>query len=120
MVRTVDYAQTALDFLSQSGKEFLVGDTRQGSEKLWGAATQAVIHAARQHGLEYGSHRALKNTVAWLADEYDDPRAVLEFVAAEKFHANFYHGFMEDWEIETDSRVVRDFVERVLRYGATG
>ena len=42
-----------------------------------------------------------------------------DFGLAEKFHANFYHGFMEDWEIEPDSRLVRAFVERVLRYGAT-
>ena len=119
MVRTVDYAQTALDFLSQSREEFLAGDVRQGSEKLWGAATQAVIHAARRHDLEYGSHRALKNAVRWLAEEYDAPQSMSDFAVAEKFHANFYHGFMEDWEIEPDSRLVRAFVERVLRYGGT-
>ena len=33
----------AVAFLAQSDREFDAGDRRQGSEKLYGAATQAVI-----------------------------------------------------------------------------
>jgi hypothetical protein len=36
------------------------------------------------------------------------------FVAAEKFHANFYHDFMEDDELDLARPPVRDFVERML------
>ena len=36
-----------------------------------------------------------------------------EFVAAEHFHANFYHKFMQDYEIDADRLIVRRFVERV-------
>ena len=38
-------------------------------------------------------------------------------MAAEKFHANFYHSFMEhDADFELSKLVVRQFVERVLEF----
>ena len=66
---TQEHSQTARDFLAASDQEFAVGDTLQGSEKLWGA---------------------------------------------EKFHTNFYHDFMQDFEIDGDRARVRDFVVRLL------
>lgn len=47
-------------------------------------------------------------------DERGDSRFRSEFGIAEKFHANFYHLFMEDYELDRDPAVVRDFVNRVL------
>ena len=41
-----DHRQTARDFLTASDREFLDGDHLQASEKLWGAATHAVMAAA--------------------------------------------------------------------------
>ena len=38
--------EQAVAFLAQSDSEFDAGDRRQGSEKLYGAATQVVIAAA--------------------------------------------------------------------------
>ena len=37
-----------------------------------------------------------------------------EFAVAEKFHANFYHGFMEPEDWTHDSPIVKDFAERML------
>ena len=37
-------------------------------------------------------------------------------MAAQQFHANFYHGFMEDDDIERGRPLVRRFVNRVLEY----
>ena len=37
-----------------------------------------------------------------------------DFAVAEKFHRNFYHDFMEDFELESDRPKVRAFVGRVL------
>lgn len=37
-----------------------------------------------------------------------------EFGVAEKFHANFYHDFMEEDELDLARPPVRDFVERML------
>ena len=86
-------------FLAQSDEEFASGDTRQGAEKLYGAASQVVIAAAKQRGWQHRSHRANKNTVTRLSDEYGDPFIAAGFITAEKFHVHFFHENMEDYEI---------------------
>ena len=104
----------AIDFLAQADREFDAGDRRQGSEKLYGAATQAVIAAAKQRGWQYRSHRATKNAVVQLESEYQDPLLVAGFLAAEKFHKNFFHDAMEDYEIVADRPIVHRFVDRLV------
>ena len=109
-----DHVQTAKDFLDEAEREFVAGDELQGSEKLWGAASHAVMAAAIRRGWKSGSHRALKEAVSKLAVEYDDLSLRDRFGVAEKFHINFYHGAMEPFEINADRPVVREFVERLL------
>ena len=104
----------AVAFLAQSDREFDAGDRRQGSEKLYGAATQAVIAAAQQRGWQYRSHRATKNAVIRLESEYQDPLLIAGFLAAEKFHKNFFHDEMEDYEIVADRPIVHRFVNRLV------
>ena len=104
----------AIDFLAQADREFDTGDRRQGSEKLYGAATQVVIAAAKQRGWQYRSHRATKNATIRLAEVYDDPFLSAGFVAAEKFHKNFFHDEMEDYEIVADRPIVHRFVNRLV------
>ena len=106
----------AREFLSGADIEFAKPDTRQGSEKLWGAATQAVIVMAENRGWECDSHRALKNAAERLGVEFGDQSIGYGFSAAEKFHWNSYHNFMEDFELESDRPVVHEFVERMLAY----
>ena len=109
-----DRAATALEFLAKSDAEFADGDRQQASEKLWGAATQALMAVAQQQGWPHGSHRALKTAARRLADEQDDRLIETGFSVAEKFHANFYHDFMEDYQLDADRPEVHDFVRRVL------
>ncbi|MCY4558209.1 MAG: hypothetical protein OXF79_17915 [Chloroflexi bacterium] len=106
--------EQAVAFLAQSDREFDAGDRRQGSEKLYGAATQAVIAAAQQRGWQYRSHRATKNAVIQLESEYQDPLLIAGFLAAEKFHKNFFHDEMEDYEIVADRPIVHRFVNRLV------
>ena len=109
-----DHVQTALDFLGASDREFDAGDTMQASEKLWGAASHAVIAVAEDRNWDHGSRRALKNAVIRLSVEQDDPLIEARFVAAEKFHINLYYNTMEDFEIELDRPHVHKFVHRVI------
>lgn len=111
---SAEHIETAKQFLADSDREFLDGDELQASEKLWGAASHAVMAIAEQRGLSYGSHREMKILAQALADEYDDPFLHAGFSTAEKFHANFYHGFMEDFQIQGDRPVVHEFTARVL------
>ena len=100
-------------FLAQSDEEFASGDTRQGAEKLYGAASQVVIAASKQRGWDHRSHRANKNTITRLSDEYGDLFIVAGFGLAEKFHVHFFHGNLEDYEIDTDRPIVHRYVERM-------
>ncbi len=111
---THEHVQTARDFLEASDREFAAGDHLQGSEKLWGAAAHAVMAAMQQRGWSGTTHRALKFSAEQLAREYDD-RSIREgFIAAEEFHRNFYNDSMEDYQMDLDRPVVRDFVARIL------
>ena len=109
-----DHAQTALDFLSASDREFDDGDILQASEKLWGAATHALIAVAQQRGWHHGSHRALRDAAERLSDDHNDSLIEYGFAIAEKFHRNFYNNIMEDIELYGDRPKVHDLVHRVL------
>ena len=111
-----NHSQTALDFLTASDEEFAAGDHLQASEKLWGAASHAVMAVADQRCWECRSHRAMKNAVVRIGEEVDDIFFAASFGLAEKFHKNFYHDEMEDFEIEADRPAVHAFVHRMLTY----
>lgn len=112
---TQEHAQTAQEFLDVADEEFADGDMLQGSEKMWGAAAHAVMAVAQQRDWPFGSHGALRIAVRRLSGELDDPFLIAGFVAAEKFHANFYHDFMEhDADFELSKDVIRQFVGRML------
>ncbi len=113
-MQTEQHAQAARDFLEAADREFASGDHLQASEKLWGAASHAVMAVAQQRDLPFGSHRALKEAVQHLAEDAGDRGLFAEFIAAEKFHANFYHDFMEDYQLDADRPVIRAFVNRML------
>ena len=92
---TEEHRLTTQAFLEQADAEFAAGDNLQGSEKMWGAAAHAVMALAQQRGWQFGSHRALKIAADRLAEEYGDPAISDGFLAAQQFHANACHDFME-------------------------
>jgi uncharacterized protein (UPF0332 family) len=109
-----EHIQTAQDFLAASEREFAAGDLLQGSEKLWGAAAHAAIALAQQRGWPHRSHRSQKNAIERFSEENDDPLLASDFGVAEKFHRNFYHDDMEDFELAAERPKVRRFVMRAL------
>ena len=109
-----DYTAQALKFLAQSDAEFAAGDDRQGAEKLYGAATQAVIAASMQRGWGYRSHRANKNAALRLATEYNDESITAGFAVAEKLHVHFHHGELDDHELALDRPAVHSYVRRLV------
>ena len=109
-----EHIRTAREFLLASDREFKSGDHLQASEKLWGAASHAVLAVSQANGWPAGRHYALKQAAERLAVEHDDPLIGYGFEVAEKLHGNFYHDFMEEFELESARPRVRAFVERVL------
>ena len=113
-MQSTDRLRTAREFLTAADRESAAGDHLQASEKLWGAASHALIAVAQQRNWPHGSHRALKYAARLLVDESGDGMLHAGFAVAEKFHANFYHDFMEDFELDADRPTVSNFVERLL------
>ena len=109
-----EYAECARRVLVDSDREFEAGDRQQASEKLYGAANEALTAISVHRGWKYRTHRDMKNASQRLAEEYDDPLLIGGFTTAEKFHKNFFHDEMEDYEIEVDRPYVHRFVRRVL------
>ena len=107
-------SQSALAFLDDSEREFADGDVRQASEKIWGAATDAITAVALERGWNHTSHRDMKNAVQRLAVEPGNHYLNSQFIAVEKFHINFFHPALEDYEIESDKPIARAFVHRTL------
>ena len=114
MMNGPEYAQQARDFLAASDREFAAGDRQQASEKLYGAANGVLTALALQRGWKYRTHRDMKNATQRLAEEYGDPFWIGGFSIAEKFHKNFFHDEMEDYEIVVDRPAVHQYVARVL------
>jgi hypothetical protein len=113
-MNAAEHSQTARDFLAASDREFAAGDHLQGSEKLYGAATQAIIAICQQRGWRYKSHRAMQQAVTALEREYDDPFIATGFASSNRFHENFFHDYLEDYEIEANRPSVHQFVGRLL------
>lgn len=109
-----EHAQTAREFPVGSDQEFAAGDHLQGSEKLYGAATQAIIAICKQRGSRYKSHRAMQQAVADLAREYSDPTLLNGYLAGNKFRGIFFHDIMEDYEVEASRPGAHHFVAQVL------
>ena len=56
----------------------------------------------------------MKNAAQRLADEHNDLFLVAGFNTAEKFHKNFFHDEMEEYEIAADRPTVHEYGNRVL------
>ena len=108
------YAECARKFLADSDREFAAGERQQASEKLYGAASEALTAIAIQRGWKHRTHRDMKNAAQRLADEHNDLFLVAGFNTAEKFHKNFFHDEMEEYEIAADRPTVHEYVNRVL------
>ena len=110
----LDHAEQARKFLVQSEEEFADDDVLQGSEKLWGAACQAVMAVAKSRGWDYGKSKHRSVVIDRLVEERGDSSLASGYSVAQKFHANFYNNFMEDDDIARDRPIVHQLVQHLL------
>jgi len=108
-----EHVETARQFLNDADREFEAGDMLQASEKLWGAASHVVIAEMQRREMKTSGHRAMILAVRQIAEDHGDMELRPGFAAARALHANFYHGFMEDYEYAENRELVRRFVERI-------
>ena len=107
----------AMEFMTQAEFEFAVGDTRQGAEKLYGAAVQAIIAASRQRGWNYQSHRANKNAAGPPRHRIRRPVPGSRVRnRRETSHPFPSRATWRDYQLAEDRLTVRLYVERLLRF----
>lgn len=107
-----EHARSAEDALQSAETHFASGDSAAGSDGLWQAAVHAVTAVAWERGWPSDGHQALKTAADRLAAE--DSTVVAGFFAAQQFHANAKHDFMEPDDITRGLPLVQDFVQRAL------
>ena len=111
-----DHIETARQFLQDADREYEGGDILQASEKLWGAATYVVIAEMQRRGMKASDYREMILAVRDFAEDFSDPTLNGLFSAAGALHANFYHGFMEEFRFQNERELTREFVQRMLEH----
>ena len=109
-----EHRDTARKFLQDADREFDAGENLQASEKMWGAASHAIMAVAQDRGWSFGRHRVLLEAARRLVDEQDDDALRAGIAAAQLFHSNFYHDHMEEEELEPNAEIIRRYVEKML------
>ena len=87
---TTTYRADSRQLLAQARDELAQGDTRQASEKGWGAAAQMIKAVAEQHGWDHKHHNKLRETANRLRQETGNPAIRALFDVANSMHTNFY------------------------------
>ena len=116
-----EHRATAREFLEESEREFAAGEIPPSLDKMWGAASHAIIAAALLRDLPYDSHADMREAVRQLAAESgDDGFLVSGFILAGVFHANSYHGLYSAWlepgSLEQARESVRLLIGRLLAF----
>ena len=111
MTTGTDYRTAAAQLLGQSRVELDRGDTRQASEKSWGAAAQAVKAVAQGRGWEHNTHGDLFRAVRLLAGEPGRDDLDRLFGVANTLHVNFYENWLR-------AKTVRAYLDDAARFVA--
>ena len=118
-MQTRDHVRTAREFLTAADREFEAGDHLQASEKLWGAASHALIAVAQQRNLPHGSHRALKKAAQLLVDETGDHGAARGVRWRRRsFAQTSITTLWKTFELDADRPTVKEFVDRLMALSA--
>ena len=110
MTTGTDYKTAAVQLLQQAHAELDQGDTRQASEKGWGAAAQAVKAVAQGRGWEHNTHGDLFRIVRLLAAEPDKAGITRLFGRASTLHVNFYENWLTSTDVKEELVDVARFV----------
>ena len=110
MTTPQSYRDASRALLAQGFAELAVGDTRQASEKGWGATAQMLKSIAEQRGWEHKGHRLIRRAASRLADETGDAEIRRLYRVAYSLHINFY----EDLDTVEDVAAGLEDVGRLL------
>ena len=110
MPQVKTYQDASRSLLAQARAELGQGDTRQASEKGWGAAAQMLKSIAEQRGWDHHSHRRIRQTATRLVQETGDREIGRLYRVASDLHTNFY----EDSDSPNDVLLGLDDIQTLL------
>ena len=108
---TLTYLDAARELLSKAFVELEAGDTRQVSEKGWGAAAQMVKALAEARGWKHDSHAALFNAIDRIVLETGNKPIRTRFAMASSLHQNFYENWRSEAYVLDGLIEVRNFLD---------
>ena len=118
-----DYGDMARQFLREADANFVLDEYLPGAERMWDAASHAVMAVCRHRSWPHQSRRDLDLAVTRLAAELriaereTDALCIgARYVIACNSHINFYHRDMDleggnGWYFATARKAVHRFVE---------
>ena len=112
-MKKVKYRDAARHLLAQGFAELEAGDTRQASEKGWGAAAQMAKAVAEARGWRHQTHAALFRAVNRIVQETGDEVIGDRFRSAGGLHQNFYENWWEHEYVAGGLKEVRDLLDRL-------
>ena len=110
---TLTYQDAARHLLAQGLEELAAGDSRQASEKGWGAAAQMIKAVASSRGWKHDNHAALYKVIARLVAETGDDDIRSRFSTANALHQNFYENWGESDYVAGGLAEVGDLLDRL-------
>ena len=113
MTEQENYCAASNELLAQAHEELAQGDTRQASEKGWGAAAQMVKAVAEQRGLPHNGHALLYEVVRALVEETGDAQLGNLFHVASSLHQNFYENWLPAQLVASGLEDVRLLLEKL-------
>ena len=112
------HTRLALQLLDDAKREIAAGDLVQGSEKLWGATSQALKAYCASRGLPHSKYAHRRRAAFELAVELNNPFVRITFGIAESCHANFYNDWMEQEHLDGYLPDIEELVKTVLSAGS--
>ena len=113
---TDSYRQSAFELLQKARDELDSGDTRQASEKGWGATAQMLKAIAQQDGIPHHSHAALARIASDVHAQTGDDAIATWFAIAQNLHVNFYEDNLSPEFVQIYLNQISLMVSRLDRY----
>ncbi len=112
-MQTPTYRAASRELIAQAANELAASDSRQASEKAWGAAAQMVKAIAQDRGWRHDNHFLLYQAVNSLAQETGDRQMVTLFGHAGNLHTNFYENWLPPATVAVGIQDVEQLLDKL-------
>ena len=113
---TDSYRRSSHELLQKARSELDAGDTRQASEKGWGATAQMLKAIAQQAGTPHHSHASLAQIAGAVHRQTGEDSIATWFAIAQNLHVNFYEDNLSPEFIHIYLNQITLLVNRLDRY----